>query len=118
MKKNSKNKMPKMVKGVVKVEKKVFKAVEKDASKLAGKVKKHLNAGVLLAEAVAGITLIATLGAYSVYLVSHGGKKIDFKKMKINVLREVRKATEEAKRIGEMEVKKIEEEARKVTRKR
>lgn len=114
---------------------KLSSEVKEDAGKVAGQVVekaelvaekagqvvekvKHLNVGILLAKVFAGITLAATVGAYSVYLVRHRGKKIDFNKMKINVLREVRKATEEARRIGAMELKKIENEARKVTRKK
>jgi hypothetical protein len=143
MKKPNKNKEGKIVKNVVKAEKELAKAVKseaksvrfqvkklsdeikKDAGQLtekvgqvAEKVKKNLNSGVLVAEAVAGITLVATLGAYSLYLVRHGNKKLDFNKMKINVLREVRKATEEAKKVGKMEVKKIEEKARKMAGRR
>lgn len=135
MKKVTKNKkqtkMAKAVKKAVKAEKKIVKKVLKarknltkavsaeaksvkfkvtklssDANKVVDKVKK-MDTRLLVAEAVAGLTLLASLGAYSVYLVKHGNKKVDLKKLKMNVMNGMNKATNEAKKMAAKEAKKF-----------
>lgn len=58
---------------------------------LAKAAPKKFNKGLFVAEAMAGISLLATLAGYSLFLVKHD-KKIDVKKMKLNVLNTVKKA--------------------------
>lgn len=116
MKKISRKKVSQTVKKAVKMEKKLVKAVRVEAQKVNGKVKslskqagqamakikdvKKVNTKVMLAEAIAGVTLVASLGAYSFYLVKHPGKKVDFKNMKINILREIHKVGDQAKKMA------------------
>jgi hypothetical protein len=71
--------------------KKVLKKTVSKKRVAAPKKAKHSH---LLAEAMAGMTLLASLAGYSLYLVRHG--KVDLKKVKMSVLNESKKVSKGA----------------------
>jgi|GEM_PF-4044672 len=72
--------------------------MKKSLKKTTGKRKvvavKKVKKSHLLAEAMAGMTLLASLAGYSLYLVRHG--KVDLKKVKMSVLNESKKVSKGA----------------------
>jgi len=62
---------------------------------------KKSGKGMLIAEALAGVTLLATMAGCSIYLVTHG-KKVDLKKMKLSVLKEAHKMRDDAMKTEKM----------------
>ena len=71
--------------------KKVLKKAVNKRKVVTKKAPKHSH---LLAEAMAGMTLLASLAGYSLYLVRHG--KVDLKKVKMSVLNESKKVSKGA----------------------
>ena len=97
---------------IIKIEKKAIKAFRttagkvkmqdgsKNVDKVMEKTREMTKKGkTLLAEAVAGVTLLAGLGAYSVYLVKHPGKKADRNNIKMGILKEIHQVTEQVKKM-------------------
>lgn len=67
--------------------------MKKAVSKAKKAVLKNSKKSLFFAEAMAGITLLATLAGYSIYLVKHG--KVDMKKVKMTVLKETGNASKQ-----------------------
>lgn len=70
------------------------KVLKKTVSKRKAAAPKKAKHSHLLAEAMAGMTLLASLAGYSLYLVRHG--KVDLKKVKVSVLKESKKISKGA----------------------
>lgn len=82
--------------------KKVLKKTVSKKKVAAPKKPKHSH---LLAEAMAGMTLLASLAGYSLYLVRHG--KVDLKKVKMLVLNESKKVSKGAGKASKSLVAKV-----------
>lgn len=74
--------------------KKAVKVVKKTVAKKSNKV-------LHIAEALAGMTLLATMAGYSLLMVKHN-KKVDFKKMKVNMMNGMNKAKGEMSKDAKM----------------
>jgi len=96
------------------------KRISKKPSKALKMTKKAQKKGfgLLWAKVVAGVTLLASIGAYSFYILK-SGKKIDLKKMKAETMKEIKKANDEAKKLlsRKIDLKKVKIEVLREVRK-
>jgi len=68
--------------------------------------KKTMN-NMVVPLAAGGATLVASVGVFLIYLVNKKNKKVDLKKMKVEVLRNFNLTAKQAKRIAEETAKKM-----------
>jgi hypothetical protein len=80
------------------------KVIKKAAAKAKKQVLKKSKKNLFFAEAMAGITLLAAMAGYGIYLVKHGN--VDMKKLKIRVMKETGKASKQMIKAS-AEVKKL-----------